>query len=175
MDNPLQHLDSEPAAVRASDADRERTATQLRDNYAEGRLTFEELQQRLDRAYSGTTVGELQILTTDLPSLHNPASSPVPARSMNSPSTWSRRRERLLGYLLLMLLLTGIWFATGAHSSFWPIWPILIGGFFVARDVLGLPSQRERHRRRRVEHFEQGNNRLQGPRDAGGNHDEPDA
>jgi Domain of unknown function (DUF1707) len=175
MEKPIQRIDPEPAAVRASDADRERTATLLRDNYAEGRLSFDELQQRLDRAYQGTTLGDLQVLTTDLPSQHTPAPSAVPARSMNAPSTWSRRRERVLGYLLLMLFLTGIWFATGAHGSFWPIWPILIGGFFVARDVLGLPSQRERQRRRRLEHVEQRNNRLQGPPEPSGNHDDPDA
>lgn len=35
-------------SVRASDADRERIATGLRDHAAEGRLTPEELEERLD-------------------------------------------------------------------------------------------------------------------------------
>jgi Domain of unknown function (DUF1707) len=175
MDEHLQHAEPQPAAVRASDADRERTATQLRDNYAEGRLTFEELQQRLDRAYTGRTIGDLQILTGDLPSRSRSTSAAHPAPLSSTPSSWSRRRERVLGCLLLMLFLTGIWFATGAHGSFWPIWPILICGFFVARDLLGLPDRSERHRRRRVVHMERENEQLSRRSSRiGSNHDDSD-
>jgi hypothetical protein len=54
-------------AIRASDAEREATMDALRDAAAEGRLTFEELADRIDAAASATTRGELDRLTRDLP------------------------------------------------------------------------------------------------------------
>lgn len=162
MDKPIQHLQSEPPAVRASDADRERTATLLRENYTEGRLSFEELQERLDRAYGARTFGDLQTLTDDLPSPIDPASPPVTSDlPLTTSSIWARKRDRLLRYLVLILFLVGIWFASGAHGSFWPIWPMLILGFFVVRDLIGGPGRselrREHRRQRLVEHIEHAN------------------
>ena len=54
--------------VRASDTDRERTASLLREHHAQGRLTPEEFNDRLDRAFAAKTVGELDALLSD-PSL----------------------------------------------------------------------------------------------------------
>jgi len=54
-------------ATRAADADRERIAAALGRHYAAGRLTLEEFQERLDRAYAAKTLGELEDLMTDLP------------------------------------------------------------------------------------------------------------
>jgi hypothetical protein len=56
-----------PPALRASDAERERTQELLRDAAAEGRLTFEELADRIDAAGRATTREELERLTADLP------------------------------------------------------------------------------------------------------------
>jgi hypothetical protein len=53
--------------VRASDAEREAAAARLRDAAADGRLTFEELTERLDRAYAARTRAELEEVTRDLP------------------------------------------------------------------------------------------------------------
>jgi len=53
--------------IRASDVDRERVAVELRGHMAEGRLTLDELSERLDAAYRARTVGELEELTRDLP------------------------------------------------------------------------------------------------------------
>jgi DUF1707 SHOCT-like domain len=60
-------MTAEPPDLRASDAERERTALALRDAAAEGRLTLEELAGRLDRALTAGTRGELEPLTADLP------------------------------------------------------------------------------------------------------------
>lgn len=54
-------------AARASDADREAAVDVLRQGCAEGRLSFEELAERAERAYAATTHGELAVLTGDLP------------------------------------------------------------------------------------------------------------
>jgi tape measure domain-containing protein len=46
-------------ATRASDADRERAAAQLQRHFAEGRVTMEELEERLARVYAARTLAEL--------------------------------------------------------------------------------------------------------------------
>jgi len=63
--------------VRASDAEREAAMTRLRDATAEGRLTFEELADRLDAAARARTRGELAALEADLPAEAAPAPVPV--------------------------------------------------------------------------------------------------
>ena len=55
--------------VLASDAERDRVALVLRDAAAEGRLTLEELSDRVASAYSSRTSTELDALTRDLPKL----------------------------------------------------------------------------------------------------------
>jgi Domain of unknown function (DUF1707)/Cell wall-active antibiotics response 4TMS YvqF len=53
--------------TRASDSEREETVARLREAAAEGRLTVEELDERIDAAYAATTRAELEPLTADLP------------------------------------------------------------------------------------------------------------
>lgn len=55
-----------PPALRASDADRERTAEILRTACGDGRLTPLELDERLDVAYAAVTLDDLSGLTADL-------------------------------------------------------------------------------------------------------------
>ena len=52
--------------LRASDVERERTADQLRHAAGEGRLTVEELDERLNAAYAARTRGELEQLVSDV-------------------------------------------------------------------------------------------------------------
>jgi Domain of unknown function (DUF1707)/Cell wall-active antibiotics response 4TMS YvqF len=65
---PLPAPGSQPPApqLRASDADRERVADQLRQASGEGRLTVDELDERLSRCYAAKTVAELVELTSDV-------------------------------------------------------------------------------------------------------------
>lgn len=53
--------------TRASDLERERTIDVLREAAGEGRLTFEELADRIEDAAGSRTRGELDELTGDLP------------------------------------------------------------------------------------------------------------
>ena len=53
--------------VRASDAEREATIARLRDAAAEGRLTFEELADRIEAASAAVMRSDLAPLTADLP------------------------------------------------------------------------------------------------------------
>jgi len=55
--------------IRASDADRERTAALLREHHAVGRLTAEEFADRLDQVFTAKTIGDLDTLLADLPAI----------------------------------------------------------------------------------------------------------
>ena len=54
--------------MRVGDAEREATAAELREHYASGRLTLDELNERLDKAFAAKTRGDLDALMRDLPS-----------------------------------------------------------------------------------------------------------
>ena len=56
----------QPPDLRASDAEREQTAETLRNAMSEGRLTVEELEDRLRSAYSAPTARELDRLVADV-------------------------------------------------------------------------------------------------------------
>jgi len=109
---------------RASDADREATADRLRVAAGEGRLTAEELEERLTHAYVAKTLGELATITADLP-----GPSPAVVRAAPPPELHSWERDRLrrraASCVSATLVCTVIWAATGA-GYFWPLW-VLIG------------------------------------------------
>src|SRR5579863_3691926 len=55
--------------LRASDADRERMTELLREHHAVGRLTAEEFESRMEKAFEARTRGELDALLADLPAI----------------------------------------------------------------------------------------------------------
>jgi hypothetical protein len=65
-------------SMRASSADRERAVDVLKAGFAEGRLTQDEYNDRMGRAYAARTYGDLATLTADLPAGVLPG-WPVPA------------------------------------------------------------------------------------------------
>ena len=118
----------------ASDAEREQHAELLREHAAQGRLTVDELDERLDRVYAARTHGELVPIVSDLP-VPQPPREPQRRRP-------PRRRPELAAFVAVNLLLIVIWAATGA-GYFWPIWPILGWGI----GLIG-PCSRAVHQRR---------------------------
>jgi hypothetical protein len=72
------------AELRASDAERERVVTFLREHALLGRLDDDELEERIGLAYSSVTVGDLEQLIADLPR----------ARASPRRAAASRRRRR---------------------------------------------------------------------------------
>src|SRR3954451_10930243 len=146
MASPEGNSRSLQGSLRASDADRERVAELLREHYGAGRLSDDDLSERVEAAYGATTRSELAALTADLPSAHR--------------SRRGRRRSRLemsvrthlAVYLVVNVMLIGIWAASGG-GYFWPIWPILGWGIGVgchAAPLLagaGGRSHRRRHHR----------------------------
>lgn len=79
--------------LRVGDSEREAVAAELREHYAQGRLTIEDFQRRLDAALSARTRGDLDRLISDLPHTM-PSGAPLPASSAGS---W-RHHGRGSGY-----------------------------------------------------------------------------
>ncbi len=53
--------------MRVGDAEREAAATEVREHFASGRLTQDELNQRLDQTFAAKTRGDLNAVFADLP------------------------------------------------------------------------------------------------------------
>jgi hypothetical protein len=65
--------------LRVSHEDRDEVAEQLRVAAGDGRLTAEELDERLETALTARTYGELEVLLTDLPASVDPGAVVAPA------------------------------------------------------------------------------------------------
>ena len=56
-----------PEHIRASDADREVAIERLSRSFAQGRLTADEFEERVAKAWAARTTAELTALIRDLP------------------------------------------------------------------------------------------------------------
>ena len=65
--------------MRVSDADRDRAAEVLREAAAQGRLSMDELDERLELAYAAKTYADLAPITRDLPQQGPAPGTTVPA------------------------------------------------------------------------------------------------
>ena len=106
---------------RASDLERERAAEHVRGAAGEGRLTVEELDERIGAALAARTRRDLAALTAELPRL---------PRRREVAADRAEFRDHLRTYLAVMALLVAIWALTGA-GYFWPVWPALGWGIGV--------------------------------------------
>jgi len=69
---------SDPRDLRCSDADREVVAEALRQAAGDGRLTLDELDERLDATYRARTYRDLEPVVADLPGARLPGPRPAP-------------------------------------------------------------------------------------------------
>lgn len=153
--------------LRASDADRDRVATQLREHMAAGRLTPEEFNERLDRALVARTTGDLDALLTDLPGIdlyrlpdaaltRRPRQQQVVARAgrRRRPNAW---RAAWAGWFTVVLVCFVVWALAGG-GYLWPLWvagpwgAVMAGSWLTAKAFGGgqdgreLPGRDERGR-----------------------------
>lgn len=134
------------AGVRASDAERERTAGTIREAAGEGRLTMDELEDRLAAVYQAKMRHELEPLVADLP-------APPPAPKEPTRRELTRGDRVALGVHLVLVLALAVavltrWVASGM-VFFWPIFPIFWAVVSLAvharlRGVWGWPPYRIR-------------------------------
>lgn len=120
--------------MRASDADRDRVAATLREHCAQGRITIDELNERLEGVYRARTVGELRRLTGDLPE-EDLYELPVPASRRATPA---RRPSEALyrkgiragwaSYATVNLVCFTIWLITAVTSGAWYPWWLWVAG-----------------------------------------------
>ena len=122
--------------IRVSHADRDRIADRLREHFAAGRLTQDELDERVSATLNARTFGDLRAVMADLPE-----PGPVPPRPgpypQQVPPMWMARRRgpRLLPVLAVLVLLALI--LPGGHWFFWGFFPFLFF-FWMAACLAGL-------------------------------------
>ena len=123
---------SDLPSLRVADTDREQLVDELREHAVAGRLSSDELEERIGGAYGASTRADLDALRADLP-----VSSTSVKLALSKRKTQLRRRllQEAGGSIGVSLLSVGIWFASGATGSFWPAWVIGVTMLPVVRDA----------------------------------------
>jgi len=132
--------------MRASDTDRDRTASLLREHLTAGRLSPEEFSERLDRAFAAKTVGEIDALLRDLPAidLYRLPDAALTRHPRPANGSQSRRRGHSRAWraawgtwFTVVLICFVVWGLSG-HGYVWPLWvagpwgAVLAGGWVTA-------------------------------------------
>jgi Domain of unknown function (DUF1707) len=162
---------SDSWGLRVADADREQLAEDLREHMLAGRLTPEEFEERLGRAYKATTRGELDALKVDLPM--SPAGLQV-ALAKRKSNLRRRLFQESGGAVTISAVCVAIWLASGADGSFWPIWVIVATLLPLVRnawrlfgpdpDLDAVEAQMASRRARRLAHEERRSRHRELPR-----------
>jgi hypothetical protein len=159
--------------LRAADADRAAVAEVLGTHMSTGRLTVEEYDDRLARAYAARTYGELDELTADLPPVEPApvaaAAGPAPRHAGCGGAGWAHTwtagwgpwaggaaaRAAWAGWVTTAAIVLSIWaftvIASGSWIYPWPVWVIGPWGAALLVRTLGGPGRdrgrdRQRHR-----------------------------
>jgi hypothetical protein len=143
--------------IRASDEDRDRTASLLREHHAAGRLTAEEFSERLDQAYQAKTLGDLDEIMADLPAidLYRLPSAMLPRNRRPAPGAGSLVEASARGvvahnsrfspawmaawssWFTVSLVCFVVWGLSGA-GYLWPLWVAAPwGAVMLARWITG--------------------------------------
>jgi hypothetical protein len=135
--------------LRVGDAERDEVTAALHDHFVQGRLTRDELDERLTTTLSARTAGDLRTVTRDLPA---PDGRPVVPESWETGAAhrgrgapyppWAHGRRgphrRPFGPLLLVALVVA------AFTGWWAIFPVLACVWFAAA-FTGLRHMRRHH------------------------------
>jgi DUF1707 SHOCT-like domain len=127
--------------IRASDADRDRVASLLREHHAAGRLTAEEFHERMDRALEAKTLGELDELMTDLPAIDlyqlpdaslrrgptRPGQSLLPADTSGHPARFTPGTVAMGAWAVVTSAMVAIWAvaAVAGGGTWFPWWALI--------------------------------------------------
>ncbi|MFF3440982.1 DUF1707 domain-containing protein [Streptosporangium sp. NPDC002721] len=142
--------------MRASDGDRDKVASVLREHYAQGRLTTEEFDERLEQLYTSKTYGELAVLTSDLPDVDLRRLPEAPSRAPErvKPGGGKSSQEKGLaaawsvwatasGINWMIWLIIGI---TGDFPYPWPLWVMGPWGVVLLVATIGAGLGKDRKR-----------------------------
>lgn len=120
-----------PDFVRVGDREREATAERLTAHAAAGRLTVEELEERLEGAQTARVARDLHVLEADLPG--------PPRERRPAPPRWD---TAVMPVVLVVLVAAAVALSLAAGH---PVPPLFIGPFLLwrvagrRRGPLGLP------------------------------------
>jgi hypothetical protein len=108
-------------------------AAVLRQHCSAGRLTFEELSDRLGQVYEARTLDQLFALTNDMP---DPEPHPHLGEYLPQlrPIVPARRRALAFdaaAYAVISAVLVAVWAVTGG-GYFWPMWLMIVWGVLLA-------------------------------------------
>ncbi len=128
---PLQVRSANAAPVRIGDAERDRAVGALGDHFAAGRLSREELDERIDQAMGARFDADLQPLFVDLP--RTAQATPV----MSGPQPGRAQRAVAVGFWIVPMLLVGLVVTAvvlGAPWLLWSfVWIFMFSGFWGRR------------------------------------------
>ncbi|MEU4578244.1 DUF1707 domain-containing protein [Nonomuraea sp. ATR24] len=131
--------------MRASDVDRDRVAAVLREHTAQGRITMEEFNERLEQLYQSKTYGDLAKLTADLPDVdlrNRPAKvtpEPLAKRRMHPGmvAAWSAWAGASAVNWVIWLIIS---ITAGDFIYPWPLWVMgPWGAILLVSTVFGNP------------------------------------
>ena len=115
---------------RASDADREQLIAELNEHAVAGRLSTDELEERVQAAYAARTTGDLDAVRRDLPLTSREAAL---SHAQRRAQLTRRLVQETGGTLGLFVVCTAVWFASGASGQFWPVWVLVVVLITLAR------------------------------------------
>ena len=122
-----------PAAMRASDADRDAAVSDLGEHFQAGRLTAAELDERTGRALTARTWGELTELAADLPALR-PAVPPA-APAAGTPRPTAGHTAPATAAALACLAIAAVVLVHAVHGGWGLIW-LVLPVLLIARRVI---------------------------------------
>jgi hypothetical protein len=98
---------AEQYEMRVGDAERESTVAELREHFANGRLTQEEFNERVDQTFAAKTRGDLKTVLRDLPSVRPLATASAGSSGSGSGSGRNAGPGRAFG--MFQLALASVW------------------------------------------------------------------
>ena len=133
------------------DPERDRTANELARHYREGRLSLDELTQRLETALHARNAGQLRSALKELPSVERWAAPEAVRQALRSPARSLRNAAILVGTAVVwlfwsigMLVAFVAWLAANGPSlGALVVFPLL---WFAASWLLWNTSKRRRSR-----------------------------
>ncbi|HWM95971.1 MAG TPA: DUF1707 domain-containing protein [Streptosporangiaceae bacterium] len=102
--------------LRIGDAERDVAMVQLREHFAAGRLTFDELTERIDAALIAKTQRQIDRLMADLPRPPRPA-RPEPALPVPAPDAGRFLVFAMLLFALATWILIMAWMSRYSHMG----------------------------------------------------------
>jgi DUF1707 SHOCT-like domain len=108
--------------LRVSQAERDEVVALLAGHFADGRLTVEEYEERVEAALAARTGRDLEPLLADLPAADPP---PAPARTRRRRERGSVRAPLIPARLVAVAAVIVLAIATGPWAL-WLLWPALL-------------------------------------------------